>query len=138
MDSRFTVFFDDPFWVGVAEVVDGQSMRIARFVFGGNEPGAADVYDFVITRYSQLRFDEVEVEPEIVRPKDVSPKRQKRLINREVRRNGTGTKSQEALKRVMESRKIEIKAEEKIKTLEARQRKYELKRQKKLDKKRGH
>ena len=105
---------------------------------GGNEPGAADIYDFVITRYSQLRFDEVAVEPEIVRSKDISPKRQKRLINREVRRNGTETKSQEALKRVMESRKIEIKAEEKIKTLEARQRKYELKRQKKLDKKRGH
>ncbi len=138
MDSRFNVFFDDPFWVGVAEVVDDDRIRIARFVFGGNEPGAGDIYDFVINRYSHLKFDEVCIEPDVPIPQKINPKRQKRLINREMSRNGSGTKSQEALKRIMESRKIESRENGKVKKLEIEQRKYELKKQKRLDKRRGH
>ena len=41
-----TVFFEDPFWVGVAERQAGGALQAARHVFGA-EPSPGEVLEFV-------------------------------------------------------------------------------------------
>ncbi|MBT8224580.1 MAG: DUF2992 family protein, partial [Dactylosporangium sp.] len=42
-----TVFFDDPFWVGVLELDDGRHVRAVRQVFGA-EPTGAELYQYLL------------------------------------------------------------------------------------------
>lgn len=44
-----TVFFDDPFWVGVFERADGGRLSVCRVVFGA-EPRDAEVLALVLRR----------------------------------------------------------------------------------------
>ncbi|MFB6890835.1 YjdF family protein [Kitasatospora sp. NPDC056327] len=53
MPSTFSVFFDDPFWVGVLEIADHGGVRAARHVFG-SEPGNAELLDFVRRDFGRL------------------------------------------------------------------------------------
>ena len=61
MDSirgGLTVFFDDPFWVGVFSVTCGGKLCASRVVFGA-EPRDGEVYDFIkilnSVRLSEMR-----------------------------------------------------------------------------------
>ena len=47
-----TVFFDDPFWVGVFERADGGRLSVCRVVFGA-EPRDAEVLALVLRRWHQ-------------------------------------------------------------------------------------
>ena len=50
-----TVFFDNPFWVGVFERVEGGKLSACKVTFG-TEPRDAEVLEFVQRSYSLLRF----------------------------------------------------------------------------------
>ena len=45
--SRLTVFFEEPFWVGVFEQETDGVIRAARVVFGA-QPTDAEVFEFVL------------------------------------------------------------------------------------------
>ena len=81
MDSvrgGLTVFFDDPFWVGVFSVTYGGKLCASRVVFGA-EPRDGEVYDFVLKNYQNLKFSPP-VRNEKA-PKKVNPKKQNKLVH---------------------------------------------------------
>ena len=43
--GTLTVFFEEPFWVGVFEQIDQGELRAAKVVFGA-EPKDYEIYDF--------------------------------------------------------------------------------------------
>ena len=66
-----------------------------------------------------------------------NPKRMQREVHKRIRNNGIGTKSQQALKLGQEQRKTERKIVSKEKRDAEKQRKFQLKQQKKKEKHRG-
>ena len=53
--SSFTVLFQPPFWVGIAERWDESGYSAARAVFGA-EPTDAQLYEWIETEWHRLRF----------------------------------------------------------------------------------
>ena len=53
--SRLTVFFEEPFWVGVFEQETDGVIRAARVVFGA-QPTDAEVFEFVLRHADRLRY----------------------------------------------------------------------------------
>ena len=132
--GKLTVFFDDPFWVGVFERIEENKLSVCRVVFGA-EPKDYEVYDFILKNYSNLKFSSsIEVE---VKKENANPKRLQREVKKQSKQVGIGTKSQLALQKQREEMKLERKTEsKKIRELEI-QRKFELKQEKRKQKHRG-
>ena len=135
VESKLTIYFEEPFWVGVFEELDGDKLSVCRTVFGA-EPTDAEIYDFILKHYYHLRFS-APVKTEIKQKAD-NPKRRQRNLRKQLENTGIGTKSQQALQKQYE----ENKAQRKIKTRELReaekQRQFELKQHKRKEKHRGH
>ena len=55
LESKLTIFFDEPFWVGVFEVLDGKRLSVCRVVFGA-EPTDAEIYAFMLRYFNNLKF----------------------------------------------------------------------------------
>ena len=53
--SKFTVLFDDPFWVGIFERLEGDKLSVCKVTFGA-EPTDAQIYDFLMSHYNKLQF----------------------------------------------------------------------------------
>ena len=47
VESKLTIYFEEPFWVGVFEELDGNKLSVCRMVFGA-EPTDAEIYDFIL------------------------------------------------------------------------------------------
>lgn len=99
-----TVFFENPFWVGVFERIENGGLRAAKVTFGAR-PKDSEIYEFVLKNYSKLSFSP-QVEGLVVK-KALNPKRIRRDAGRLVRCSGTGTKSQQALAAQREWNKLE-------------------------------
>lgn len=131
---RLTVFFEEPFWVGIFEIIDNGKLSAAKVVFGA-EPKDGEVYAFVLRNFYKLKFSPA-VEVTEKEPKK-NPKRIQRQVRNQLQNNGTGTKSQQALKLQQEQNKTERKNISKEKRLAEEKRLFELKQQKKKEKHRG-
>jgi len=133
--GKLTVFFEDPFWVGVFERIEGGRLSACKVTFGG-EPKDYDVLRYVLDHYHELAFSPPVVSE--VRERADNPKRRQRAAAREMQPAGVGTKSQQALQAQRELMKAERKTiSREARELEA-QRRFELRQQKKKEKKRGH
>ena len=53
--GRLTVFFEEPFWVGIFERVEKGKLSAAKVTFGA-EPREQEVYAFIQKHYDELRF----------------------------------------------------------------------------------
>jgi len=53
MQVKLTVFFEDPFWVGVFELLDQGEYEAARVVFGA-EPKDYEIYAYISEHYFEL------------------------------------------------------------------------------------
>ncbi len=138
MDERFarlTVFFEEPFWVGVFERIEGDELSACKVTFG-TEPRDYEVLDYVRRHYGELRFSEPVLRE--AREKADNPKRRQRAAAREMQPTGVGTKSQQALQAQRELMKTERKKITKAERAAEAQRRFELKQQQKKEKKRGH
>jgi len=133
--GRLTVFFEEPFWVGVFERVEGDRLRVCKVTFGA-EPKGYEVLDYVRRHYGELRFSEPV--PREAREKADSPKRRQRAAAKEMQPTGVGTKSQQALQAQRELMKTERKRITRAEREAEEQRRFELKQQQKKEKKRGH
>lgn len=136
MKAKLTVYFDDPFWVGVFERLEDGLFETLRVVFGA-EPKDYEVYAFILENYYKLKFSraiKVEVESE----KRINPKRLQRKIRKETSVSGIGTKAQQAIKLEHEMLKLENKKASKEKREELEQLKFEKRQGKKKEKKKGH
>ena len=55
VSSKLTVFFEDPFWVGVFERVSCGKLSAAKVTFGA-EPKDYEVLEFINRNYYKLQF----------------------------------------------------------------------------------
>lgn len=135
-----TVFYETPFWVGVFERNDEGCYAVARKIFG-NEPTDAELYEFVLRHYRELKFSAPRKEIKLI-IKRKNPKRQQREVRKEMQKVAVGkypmTLAQEALKLELEKNKKIRKDNSKQKKEVEQQEKFNLKQLKKKQKKRGH
>ena len=133
--EKLTVFFDDPFWVGIFERSEGNKLSVAKVTFGA-EPENYDVYEFILGNYYDLQFSStVKV---AVKEEKRNPKRKQKIARKTMQEKGIGTKSQQALKQQYEQNKQERKVKNREENAAKEQRLFELKQQKKKAKQRGH
>ncbi|RKM59465.1 DUF2992 family protein [Butyrivibrio sp. CB08] len=135
LSNKLTVYFDDPFWVGVFERIDNGKLSVAKVTFGA-EPKDYEVQEFVDRYYYQLKFSPT-VDAEIKESKK-NPKRLQRDAKKTVLEKGIGTKSQQALKLQQEENKMERKVKSREQKEAEALRLFELKQQKKKEKHKGH
>ncbi|WP_027399264.1 YjdF family protein [Anaerovorax odorimutans] len=132
---NLTVFFEDPFWVGVYESTSNGKLEAAKVIFGP-EPKDYEIYSYFLSNWKRLRFSPT-VKNATTKPKKINPKRLQREIHNELSQTGTGTKAQQALKLQHEQNKVERKSFNRKRTEEEKQHKYQLRQQKKKEKHRG-
>ena len=132
--GKLTVFFEEPFWVGVFERVSDGRLSVCKVTFGA-EPKDYEVYDFVLKNYYWLRFSPAMATG--VKEAGRNPKRVQREVRKQVKNIGIGTKSQQALKLQQEQLKTERKTVSREQREAEKQRQFELKQQKRKEKHRG-
>ena len=126
--SQLTVFFEEPFWVGVFERIEGDGLSACKVTFGA-EPRDYEVLDYVRRHYGELRFSEPVLRE--ARERADNHKRRQRAAAREMQPIGVGTKSQQALQAQRELMKTERKRITRAERAAEEQRRFELKQQKK-------
>lgn len=134
MTTTLTVFFDDPFWVGVFEQMEDGKLSVCKVTFGA-EPKDYEVWAFVLKHYYKLEFSPA-VEIEIRKSAD-NPKRRQRNARKQMERTGVGTKSQQALQMQLEQNKRQRKVKSRKQRLAEAERQFNVKQQKKKEKHRG-
>ena len=134
VSGKLTVFFEEPFWVGVFERVSDGKLSVCKITFGA-EPKDYEVYEFILKNYYQLRFSPAVATD--VKETSRNPKRVQRAVRKQVQNIGIGTKSQQALKLQQEQLKTERKNVSREQREAEKQRQFELKQQKRKEKHRG-
>ena len=134
ISGKLTVFFENPFWVGIFENFENDNLSVCKVTFG-SEPKEYEIYDFILKKFYNLRFSN-EMKSNF-REKAKNPKRRQREIKKELQSKKFLKKSEEILKLQYKENKKErtIKTKEE-KELE-KQRKFLLKQEKKKKKHRG-
>lgn len=136
MEGQLTVFFENPFWVGIFERWNDQGYSVARVVFG-SEPLDAELYVFVLTNYATLPFSEaITEEKEAFKPKNF--KRMQRETRQATQENGVASKAHEALRLELEKNKKAREEVNKEKRDAEAAEKYRLRQERKKEKQRGH
>ena len=136
MEGKLTVYFDDPFWVGVFERDDETGLRVSRVVFG-SEPTDAELYEYIQREYKSIDFGKpLKNQVKIVRKKNF--KRMQREVRKEVYEEGVGTKAQQAMKLNQELNKKERQVISREQREAEQALKYKLRQDKKKEKHRGH
>ena len=135
MRISLTVFFEDPFWVGVFERIDDGKLSVCKVTFGA-EPKDYDVWEFILQNYDRMVFSPA-VETETKQTAD-NPKRRLRNVRKQTERRGIGTKSQQALRLQREELKTEHRQISREQRDAEAQHRFEMKQLKKKEKRRGH
>ena len=129
--GKLTVFFEEPFWVGIFERVENGKLSVSKVTFG-TEPKDYEIWEFVLKEYDRLQFSpSVEVTAK-------NPKKLQREIHKQMLDRGVGTKSQQALKLQQEQRKQQRKSKSREDKLAEEKKMFDLKQKKKKEKHRGH
>jgi hypothetical protein len=135
MEGKLTVYFDDPFWVGVFEREDEMGYRVCRVVFG-SEPTEAELLAYIQEKYAGLDFGEpLKGRVEVVRRKNF--KRVQREVRREMEER-VGTKAQRAMQAALELNKKEREVTSREMREEEKVLKFKLYQEKRKEKHRGH
>ena len=135
ISGKLTVFFEDPFWVGVFERIYDGKLSVCKVTFGA-EPKDYDILDFINRHYYGLKFSPT-VEVELKQTAD-NPKRRQRNAAKQMQNTGIGTRSQQALQMQREEMKTERRQISKEIREAEKQKQFDLKQQKKKEKHRGH
>ena len=133
--GRLTVYFEEPFWVGVFERIQDGTVSAAKVTFGA-EPKDYEVQEFIQKYYCSLQFSPAVAT--VVKETKRNPKRMQRDIKKQMQENGVSTKSQLALKLQQEQNKQERKLQSREQKETDELRMFELKQQKKREKHKGH
>ena len=135
VSGKLTVYFEEPFWVGVFEHIEDGKLSVAKVIFGA-EPKDYEVQEYIQKYYSDLKFS-MAVDTVV---KDISrnPKRMQRQARKQMLEKGIGTKSQQLLKLQHEQNKQECKERSHKKKETEEHIMFELKQQKKKERHKGH
>lgn len=134
--DQLTVFFENPFWVGVFECREQGMLQTCRVVFGA-EPKDYEVYDYVLREYASLKWSRpIPVEEKEMRKRN--PKRVQRDVQKAMKRKGTSTKAQESMRLERNANKLERKSVSKAERERKKRIRFEKRQEKKKDKRKGH
>lgn len=132
--ARLTVYFEDPFWVGLFERGGGGTWEVCKITFGP-EPKDYEVYAFLLENHRRLQFS-----PSMKAGKEaelsVNPKRRQRQIKRQLERPGCSTRSQQALAAQRKQAAKRRRTREEREAEQARQ--FALRQEKRREKHKGH
>ena len=134
ISGKLTVFFENPFWVGIFENFENDNLSVCKVTFG-SEPKEYEIYDFILKKFYNLRFSN-EMKSNF-REKAKNPKRRQREIKKELQSKKFLKKSEEILKLQYEENKKERKVKTKQEKEFEKQRKFLLKQEKKKQKHKG-
>lgn len=132
---KLTVYFEDPFWIGIFERSIDEKLSVCKVIFGA-EPKDNEVLELVLNRYSKLKYSP-EIQYEKVFKEKVNPKRVQRDVKKQLNNKGVGTKSQQALKLQQEQNKTIRRIKTKKQKELEKEKMYSLKQQKKREKHKG-
>ena len=135
VSGKLTVYFEEPFWIGVFERIEDGKLSMAKATFGA-EPKDYEVQEYIRKHCSSLKFSPAV--DTVVKDIKRNPKRMQREAKKQMQETGIGTKSQQALKLQQEQNKQERKVRSREKKEADELRMLELKQQKKREKHRGH
>ena len=134
ISGKLTVFFENPFWVGIFENFENDNLSVCKVTFG-SEPKEYEIYDFILKKFYNLRFSN-EMKSNF-REKAKNPKRRQREIKKELQSKKSLKKSEEILKLQYKENKKERKIKTKEEKEAEKQRKFLLKQKKKKQKHKG-
>ena len=133
--SSLTVFFENPFWIGLYERMDDGKYEVCKITFGA-EPKDYEIYEYMLQNWKNLKFSPP-IKGKEIEERRINPKRPQREINKQLDNTGIGTKAQQALQLQHE----QDKKERKIKTREQKEaekdRQFAIKQEKRKAKHRG-
>ncbi len=136
---KVTILLENSFWVGIFERNDGEGYAVARKIFGG-EPTDAELYEFVLAHFDELKFTEPREFELVIKRKN--PKRAQREVRREMEKAKKGlmstTHAQEVLRLELEKNKKSNKVISKTEKEAHQEEKFRQKQEKKKKKHRGH
>ena len=135
VNGKLTVYFEEPFWVGVFEHIENSRLTVAKVTFGA-EPKDYEIQEYIQRYYFSLKFSPAV--DTVVKETKRNQKRIQREAKKQMQETGIGTKSQQALKLQQEQNKQEHKVRSCEKREEDQLRMFELKQQKKRKKHKGH
>ena len=135
VSGKLTVYFEEPFWVGVFERIEDGKLSVSKVTFGA-EPKDYEVQEYIQKHYASLKFSPAV--DAVVKDIKRNPKRMQREARRQMQETGIGTKSQQALKLQQEQnlQEFQLRSREKKEAEELRM--FEMKQQKKREKHKGH
>ena len=133
--SSFTVCFQPPFWVGIAEQWTADGYEAARVVFGP-EPSDAQIYQWLGGGVAQAAVQSCR-SGERARVRPENPKRVRREARKTLESSGAGTRAQQALAREREQAGERLRRERRQRRLQSEEERFRLRQQKKREKKRG-
>jgi hypothetical protein len=105
MNAIFTIYFENPFWVGILESEDEGILIVARHVFG-REPTNAELLHFMLYQYAHMQRHKGSTNDGASLRAHVNPKRTQREARRE-QSCQVSTKAQAALSAAIEGMKDE-------------------------------
>ena len=135
VNGKLTVYFEEPFWIGVFERIEDGKLSVAKVTFGA-EPKDYEVQEYIQKHYASLKFSPAV--DAVVKDIKRNPKRMQREARRQMQETGIGTKSQQALKLQQEQNKQKCKIRSREKKEAEELRMFEMKQQKKREKHKGH
>ena len=106
VSGKLTVYFEEPFWVGIFERIEDGKLSVAKVTFGA-EPKDYEVQEYVQKYYFSLKFSPAV--DTVVKDIKRNPKRIQRETKKQMQEIGIGTQSQQALKLQQEQNKQERK-----------------------------
>lgn len=134
-ELKLTVYFEDPFWVGVFERTQNGTLSVCKITFGA-EPKDYAVHAYVLRHFYELRYSPALSARQYVQCSN--PKRRQRQVQKQLSGAGVGTKSMQALAAQREQLKTERKQQSRAQQEAEQQRRFEQKQRKKLEKHKGH
>lgn len=135
---KLTVLFNEPFWIGVFEIIENDDYKVCKVTFG-SEPKNEETHELILKKFYSLNFSNPIASVEnTFNEKKQNPKRLQRKIHKETAAVGIGTKAQIAMQLQHEQCKIERKKKSKQQKEQEEQRKFDLRKKKKLEKHKGH
>ncbi len=126
--GKLTLFFEGSFWVGIFERIEGGKLSAAKVIFG-KEPKDYEVFAFILKHYDRLQFSPTVTAA--IKETGKNPKRMQRAVKKQLQENGTGTKSQQALKLQHEQAKQARKIKSREQKAVGKLKKFDLKQQRK-------
>lgn len=132
--ARVTVYFEDPFWVGVFEREWEGRLEACKHTFSA-EPKDAEVYGLLLQRWRELAFSPPVDAPR--RTESANPKRMQRSAAKSVHPAGVGTKAQQAVKLQQEQSKQLRRTGRRERDEAEEERRFQLRQAKKKEKHRG-